>query len=145
MFTRILIPTNEPSGSTCAVGIGIEIATQYEATVHALYVVEKVSSIGHFDLVVERREEEGEAAVEAVEHRARKAGVSVQKAFRYRVPSDAILGYAADHDIDVIVMGTHGRSGLRRLLNAGHVAERVVREADVPVLVVESAACEQSS
>lgn len=145
MFTHILIPTNDPSGSTCAVDIGLEIATQHEAAVHALYVVETVSSMGQFDLVVERREKEGEAAVEAVEHQARNAGVSVQKVFRYGAPSDVILGYAAAHDIDVIVMGTHGRSGLRRLLNAGDVAERVVREADVPVLVVGSAACERSS
>lgn len=145
MFTHILIPTNEPSGSTCAVDIGLEIATRYEAAVHALYVVEMVSSIDQFDFVVERRETEGEVAVEAVEDRARRAGVSVQKAFRYGVPSDAILSYAADHDIELIVMGTHGRSGLRRLLNAGSVAERVVQEAEVPVLVVGPAACERSS
>ena len=47
----------------------------------------------------------------------------------------AILNYAADHDVDLIVMGTHGRRGVRRLL-IGSVAEEVVRRADRPVLTV---------
>ena len=52
------------------------------------------------------------------------------------VPSVAIIDYARDHDIDLIVMGTHGRGSLAHLV-MGSVAERVVREAACPVLTVK--------
>lgn len=56
----------------------------------------------------------------------------------------AILNYAADHDADIIVLGTHGRRGVRRLL-LGSVAEEVVRQADCPVLTVRGAEEEAES
>ena len=52
-------------------------------------------------------------------------------------PADRIVGYANEHDIDLIVMGTHGRTGLGRLL-MGSVAEAVVRQAECPVLALKS-------
>jgi len=54
-------------------------------------------------------------------------------------PSRAICGYASDAGADLIVVGTHGRGGIRRVV-LGSVAERVIRGADRPVLVVPSAA-----
>jgi nucleotide-binding universal stress UspA family protein len=52
------------------------------------------------------------------------------------VPPVAIIDYARDHDIDLIVMGTHGRGSLAHLV-MGSVAERVVREAACPVLTMK--------
>ena len=51
---------------------------------------------------------------------------------------EVILGYAADHDVDLVVMGTHGREGVTRRV-VGSVAERVVRGATVPVMTVTAA------
>ena len=51
-------------------------------------------------------------------------------------PADEILGYAQEHNVDLIVLGTHGRRGVAHLL-AGSVAERVVRTAGCPVLIVK--------
>ena len=141
MFTRILIPTDGTTGSACAVENGLELAAKHGADVHALYVVETDSSMSHYDVVRERQEEAGEAAVEEVERRAREYDISVTKAFRYGVPHEEILDYAADHDADLVMMGTHGRSGFERLVSAGSVAERVVRNADVPVMVAGRNAC----
>ena len=141
MFTRILIPTDGTDGSVCAVENGLELASKHEAEVHALYVVDTDSSMGHYDHVVERHEARGEDAVHAVERRAKEYDVSVTKAFRYGRPHEEILDYAADHDVDLIIVGTHGRSGFERLVNAGSVAERVVRKADVPVMVAGRDAC----
>ena len=141
MYDRILVPTDGTAGSTCAVENGLELAAKYGAAVHALYVVRTDSSMGHYDPVVERREAEGEAAVEAVEERATDYDVTVTKAFRYGTPHKEILDYVADHDVDLVVMGTHGRSGFDRLVNAGSVAERVLREASVPVMVAGEDAC----
>lgn len=50
-------------------------------------------------------------------------------------PHEKILEYVSEHDIDMVVMGTHGRTGLDRAL-MGSVAERVVRRSPVPVLTV---------
>jgi nucleotide-binding universal stress UspA family protein len=52
-------------------------------------------------------------------------------------PPDAIIGYALRHRVDLVVMATHGRTGIPRLL-MGSVAERVVRHASCPVLVARS-------
>lgn len=143
MFDRILVPTDGTSSSDCAVENGIELAAKHDAEIHALFVVETDSAMGHYDFAVEREEERGEAAVEAVERRAAESGsdLSVTKAFRYGNPSDEILDYATDHDVDLVMMGTHGRSGFERLVSAGSVAERVVRGANVPVMVAGRDAC----
>ena len=141
MYDRILVPTDGTAGSTCAVENGLELAAKYGATVHALYVVETDSSMGHLDPFVERREAEGEEAVEAVEERAAEYDVVVTKVFRYGTPHEQILDYVDDHDVDLVVMGTHARSGFDRLLDAGSVAERVVRGASVPVMVAGKDAC----
>jgi nucleotide-binding universal stress UspA family protein len=63
-------------------------------------------------------------------------GISVQHVFLEGDPAGEIVRYAADTGIDLIVMGTHGRTGLERLL-MGSVAEKVMREAPCSVLVVK--------
>lgn len=141
MFARVLIPTDGTPASACAIENGLELAADYGASVHTLYVVETGSSMGHIDLVVERQEAAGENAVEAVERRSRAYAVAVTKAFRYGVPHEQILDYAADHGVDLIVMGTNRRSGFKRFVKAGSVSERVVRDAEVPVMVAGRDAC----
>ncbi|WP_435178343.1 universal stress protein [Halorussus sp. AFM4] len=141
MFDRILVPTDGTPASECAVRNGLELAAEHDAEVHALYVVETDSGMGHVDFNVERMEAEGEEAVEAVERRAAERGVPVVKAFRYGDPTEEILDYVADHDVDLVMMGTAGRTGLDRFVHAGSVAERVVRTATVPVMVAGPEAC----
>mgnify|MGYP000241764857 CR=1 FL=1 len=60
--------------------------------------------------------------------------IEVERVVEVGRPTKAIVDYAADHDIDQIVMGSHGRSGVSRIL-LGSVAETVVRQASVPVTV----------
>ena len=55
-----------------------------------------------------------------------------------RCAADRIVEYAANNDVDLIIMGTHGRTGLRRVL-MGSVAESVVRHAECPVLALKAA------
>lgn len=68
-----------------------------------------------------------------------RAGVAVEHRLEYGDPTAVILEVAQEIGADLIVMGTHGRTGLRRLL-MGSVAERVVRKAPCPVLTFRSAA-----
>lgn len=140
-YDRILIPTDGTEASQCAVTHGIDIAADHDADVHVLYVVETERSLGHVDFVVERQEDQGEAAIESVAQQAESLDISVTRAFRYGETHEEIVDYATVHDADVIVMGTHGRSGFARIKAGGSVADRVVRDATVPVLVAGKESC----
>ena len=66
-------------------------------------------------------------------------GVEVSYVVEYGPPTERILEYATENDVDLIVMGTHGRTGLRRVL-MGSVAEAVVRKSSCPVMALKAAA-----
>lgn len=132
---QVLVATDGKANSTQVTELALQLARIHDAAVHALHVVERRSSLGHLDPVIERREEQGERAVEDVEARAREYELSVTKAFRYGVPHEAIKQYAIDHGIDLIVVGPVGASGLERLITPKSVTERLVDGAPSPVVV----------
>ncbi|MFB6107213.1 MAG: universal stress protein [Haloplanus sp.] len=138
MYDEILVPTDGSDASRAAIDHAIDIASKYGARVHALYVVDTASystlETGA-EMVVDALREEGEEAVAEVEAAAADAGVRVRTAVVSGTAHREILGYSADNDVDLVVMGTHGRRGLDRYL-LGSVTERVVRSSDVPVLTV---------
>lgn len=140
MYDHILIPTDGSDPAAAATEHALTIADRFDATVHALYVVD-TDGIAHeapglgLDALRDALREEGEAATASVEERAEERGVDVTVAVVEGLAEDTIVHYADDHDIDLIVMGTHGRRGLDRYL-VGSVTERVVRATDVPTLVV---------
>ena len=139
MYDDILIPTDGSDGVQDAIEEGIGLAKQTTATVHALYIVDDrdygtlpdAKWIG----LQEALETEGERAVEAVAERSEDAGVETVTTIEEGIPQDEIVAYADNEDVDVIVMGTHGRAGVNRLL-LGSVTENVIRRTDVPVHVV---------
>ncbi|WP_228546296.1 universal stress protein [Halegenticoccus tardaugens] len=133
VFTRVLIPTDGGRTAERATETGLEIAARHGASVDALFVVESGEG---WDFSIEQNERVGERAVEEIAARAAEIGVPVRKSFRYGTPHEEILEYAADHGVDLVVMGSHGRRGVGRFVHAGSVAERVLRGATVPVLVV---------
>ncbi|MBI2172243.1 MAG: universal stress protein [Chloroflexi bacterium] len=65
----------------------------------------------------------------------RKAGLKVEWEVRQGIPADEIIASARAHNIDVIVITTHGRSGLGRVV-FGSVADRIIRQSGIPVLVI---------
>jgi nucleotide-binding universal stress UspA family protein len=132
----ILAPTDGSDPSNRGVDRAVEVAAEFGADVHALYVVDEGARPADWDLVVERQEAEGEAALDDAESRGTAAGVDVEKHLRRGHPAEGILSFADEHGIDVIVMGTHGRSGFDRLRHAGSTTERVLRGATIPVLAV---------
>lgn len=133
LFERVLVPTDGSAAAERATETALELAHVHGATVEALYVVDTAE---HWDMVVERREREGEAAVEAVEERGAELGVTVEKRFRYGDPSEEILDYADAAGVDLVVLGTERRTGVDRLVHPSRVVKRVAREAAPPVLVV---------
>lgn len=138
MYERILLPTDGSTGTAHVALQAIDLAEQYGATIHGLHVVDTdttniLSDIGTNDAVLQRR---GEKAVSAVEKMAESHDVAVETEVIEGDPAESILEYAREIDADVIVAGTHGRSGVKRHL-LGSVAERLVRHADCPVLTVQ--------
>jgi nucleotide-binding universal stress UspA family protein len=82
--------------------------------------------------------------LDAVCARNRRDEVKLDPVVVTGAPDDAILRYADDHHCDLIVMGTHGRTGFRHLV-LGSVTERVVRAAKIPVLTMRSESAVSSS
>ncbi len=138
MYDAVLVPTDGSPGSEAAIDRAIDLAKTYEAAFHTLYVVETASvSFGaEQGAVLEYMEEAGRRAIDEVVSRAEQADVdSVEGSIMDGAPHRAILQYVTDREIDVVVMGTHGRTGLDRYM-LGSVTGKVVRLADVPVLTV---------
>ena len=126
---RILVPTDGSDGARAAADHAIDLAKATDATLHALYVTPDGGDAQSGDST---------APVEAVAERASKARLpNVETATRTGRPHQAIAGYATEEEIDCIVMGTHGRTGLRRYL-LGSVTERTVRFSPVPVVSVKA-------
>ena len=134
---NVLLPTDGSEGAELAVEWGITLAEAYDATVHTVYSVD-TSRFGGVEESAEIHDALGQAgreALETVRERSRAADVSVTGSIATGPAARTILSYGEEHDVDLIVMGTHGRSGLRRHL-IGSVTETVVRNAAVPVCCV---------
>jgi nucleotide-binding universal stress UspA family protein len=136
VYERILVPTDGSEGSAHVALQAIDLAEQYGATIHALYVVdEDVPALIGDVTGAERLSEQGQRAVERVERMARAHDVEAVSELREGDPAETILDCAEEIDADAIVAGTHGRSGLERRV-IGSVAERLVRHAACPVMTV---------
>lgn len=148
MYERILIPTDGSDVAQVAVDQAVDIAEKYGADVHALYVAdtdaiayglgaEQVDRIrqGNFSGMTELRED-AEEATGYVRERAEARGLDFTERHAGGLPHRQIADYAEENEIDLIVIGSHGRAGVRRAL-LGSVTERVLRSTHIPVLVVD--------
>ena len=139
MYDRILLPTDGSPGSDHVVDQAAELAATTGATLYVVSVVDEEASFVTPETVEATREaltDAGERAVARAADRATGTDVTVETEVRTGTPHQVIVEYADEIDADVIVMGTHGRSGLERYL-LGSVTERVLRLADQPVLAVK--------
>ncbi|EMA53527.1 universal stress protein [Halococcus thailandensis] len=136
-YDRIVIPTDGSDTATVAVDHGLAIAEQYDATVHALSVVELSAVAGSYDVpsMIESLTERCERTVESVAEECENRGLDVVADVVEGTPYQAIQKYIRSEEIDLVAMGTHGRTGLGRYL-IGSVTERIVRTSDIPVLTV---------
>lgn len=140
---RILLPTD---GSTCAEWARTEaqfLANQHGATLHVLHVDVRDTELSD---VIEVRDADVladlhriDAAWEEEDAIAVPEPQVVQHTLAHPSAAGGILSYAVEHDVDLVVMGTHGRRGLQRVL-LGSVAERVIRQSHSPVLAVRAPA-----
>ncbi|MFA1611191.1 universal stress protein [Halobellus rubicundus] len=134
-YRDVVVPTDGSDAAAPAERWGVGVAARSEAAVHALSVVprEPIRSS-------ETRaayEDAAEAAIERVRARTDDIGVAFDGAVEHGVPHRGILDYADRTGADLVVIGTHGRTGVERFV-LGSVAEKVVRLSETPVLVVPS-------
>jgi len=141
MYDDLLIPTDGSDAVDRALDHGIPLAVDHDATVHALYVVDRrVATAGSADLhdeVVADLEAQGAEAVSAVADRARTAGLDVETEVRQGTPDAVIVGYAEEAGVDVIVMSPEGKSPRERIQSLGSVSDRVADDASVPVFLIK--------
>lgn len=137
MYDRLLLPTDGSAGTDRVVEQALELAAGFGSSVDALSVVDETfPAATAYDHVVESLEAEANDALETVVGACEAAGVEADPHLRRGVPHEEIVAASRAYESDLIVMGTHGRSGLDRVRHLGSVTERVVRTSSVPVLAV---------
>ena len=140
MYDRILVPTDGSDGMAGVIEHAVDLADAHDAAIDAIYVVNSASYAGlpmesSWEGIDEMLREDAEEAVAAVGDAGDARGIPVTTAILEGSPSREIVEYAEQEGCDLVVMGTHGRGGIDRLL-LGSVAEKVVRASNVPVLTV---------
>ncbi len=141
----ILAPTDFSAHSEGAVRYACALASRLGAELHLLHVLSEILPSGPDPMLMpvippEFYQENERAAREALDRLPQPdwdAPRSIVRSVRWGSPVEAVIAYAADHKLDLVVIATHGRTGLSHVL-LGSVAERIVRESPCPVLTVRS-------
>ena len=151
MFARILAPIDGSLAGLAAFDLADQLAVLLGAELQILHVVPSVTTplsepwssgavaLYNWQDTLKALSDEGETILESAKRQAKAPRVRVDLLQSHtRHLAEVIVDYARDHQSDLIVMGTHGRSGLERLL-LGSVAEGVSHQAPVPLLLVRPA------
>ena len=142
-FKKIMVATDGSEEVRKAVDSAIEIAKLSDAKLYAVHVIELgFYSITHSTdsewekAMKEQLITEGKKATAYIENVGRAANVEVESVILEGNPAEEIIDFAEKNDIELIVMGSHGKTGIQRFL-IGSVAENVVRHSKKSVLVVK--------
>ena len=140
LFKKILIATDGSKRTQSAVDTGLQLAQQHKSKVYAVYVVDTVTFTSipmdvTWENMYQLLKDEGEAAVNRVKEAGQ--GADIETHVLEGNPAVEITRFAKDNEVDLIIVGTLGKSGIDRIL-LGSVAEKVVRIAPCPVLVIKS-------
>ena len=150
MAKHILVPIDFSDYANYALGYAIELAKALQARLTFLHVIHltplEIGKIGELGLVpyLEDIEIEVQQHMQTLLNRIHQEGLEGETTVVRGVPFQTIIETAESKEVDLIVMGTHGRTGLTHVL-MGSVAEKVVRLAPCPVLVTRGAAEAASS
>jgi nucleotide-binding universal stress UspA family protein len=144
MFKRILVTTDGSALSKKAVASAISLAAQHDADLVALTVVPRyptnyfagAMAFSHEDVAHIEKQWAGKAQelLDAIGTRAKAAGVRI-KTVSSDLVADAVIAAAKKHKSDLIVMASHGRKGIKRLL-LGSETQHVLTRSALPVLVL---------
>lgn len=140
LFRKILIATDGSDYTKSAIDYGVELAKNTGAKLYAIYVIDtaafaSIPMDAAWESMYELLKQEGDEATAYVADKAQAEGLEVERHTIEGHPAEEIRKFAENNSVDIIVMGTLGKSGLDRFL-LGSVAEKVVRTSKNPVLVV---------
>jgi nucleotide-binding universal stress UspA family protein len=138
--SRILIATDGSKAAKNAVDFGIKFALKYDAKVYAVYVIniiayEKVCQGDLSSEVCQTFDKVAQRETSSVVEKAKSSGLEAEPVILKGSAAEKILDFANKNDIDMIVVGSLGKSGIEHF-TLGSVSEKIVRFAKVPVLVV---------
>ncbi len=142
-FKKIFVATDGSEQNRRAIEYSIELAKIAGGKIFVGYVVDtaafaSIPMDAGWEMMYGLLKTEASDAVQKVEQLAKQADVEVETVILEGHPSNEIIEFAQKNGLDVIVVGTLGKSGLDRFL-LGSVAEKVTRNSPVPVLVVKGA------
>jgi nucleotide-binding universal stress UspA family protein len=142
MYKKILVPLDGSTLSELALANAVTVAEGCQvAELILIIVIEPFKSLAHWvsDDIAMKMEKEASAAaqkyIDQTVERLSNEGVDVEAVIARGNPGEAVLEYAVKNNIDLIVMGTHGRSGFSRLM-FGSVASHIIHHSPIPVLLV---------
>jgi nucleotide-binding universal stress UspA family protein len=146
VYTKILVPVDGSEVSQLGLAQAIELAKSLGSRIRLVHVVNDLPLVppevtgATFDQIFERLRDDGVSVLKSAEAAVRAAGIGVDTKLVEDAGGSAgesILREAAAWPAELIVCGTHGRRGIRRMV-MGSDAEHVVRESPVPVLLVRA-------
>lgn len=140
MFKKILVATDGSDHGLRAAKVALDLGKISGGKVTAIYVADtnKTSHLPDDMLLFSIRElllKEGKEALKQVEAEAKEMGVAYEGVVAEGNPGSEIIAYAESANMDIIIMGAVGRTGIDKFL-LGSVAEKVVRNSMVPVLTI---------
>ena len=144
-FSRILVPYDQSKYSDLAFNKALEIATKFSSTITVLNILEVEPVEGHFKPSMENLEteqdnriKEAKSMLENLQSKAKEKNVPMEsKVLHNPSPSDGILAYVESEKINLIVMGSHGRTGFKKIV-LGSVANDVLSKSKCPVLIIKN-------
>ena len=143
MYDNILVPTDGSPEAENAIVRAFDLAQTGDARIHVLHVISPDVPAVDVDATEseelrQQSEKRGRETTVRIQERATDLGIDAVRTVHEGTPYRAILEYIDENEIDLVVMGTHGRTGGERA-RLGSTTERVITIADVPVMAVRLA------
>jgi len=153
MYKKIMVPLDGSQIAECVIPHIETIAKKSAAKVELVTVIEPLELPTRGQIAISDDEikqidaqgkKEANKYLDQVSERLTNAGIKTDSVILSGKPADRLVLYAVNNGIDLIIMATHGRSGISRLF-WGSVAEKILRATDIPVLLVKTTTCEADS
>jgi nucleotide-binding universal stress UspA family protein len=153
MYRKIMVPLDGSQVAECVIPHIEAIAGKSAARVELVTVIEPLEiptrgQIALSDDDIKQIDAEGknEAGkyLKQVASRLKQAGINAESVILSGKAADSLVRYAVNNGVDLIIMATHGRSGISKIF-WGSVAEKILRATDIPVLLIKTTNCEIDS
>lgn len=131
MFSKIMVPSDGSKYAEKAEDMAVALAEKLGSTVVAVHVIDE-KLIYPFDIM----EEEGNEILSKINLKGSEKGVKVDEVLIFGNPRHDMKKIAEKSDADLLVIGSHGKSGLEKIL-MGSVAENTLKTVEIPVLLVK--------